>query len=61
MIEVTSTANAGHSGIGTYTKESYDSNGRAVYFNGRGYMYWLSSFDAWAVSTKRLESKMNFV
>ena len=53
-IEVTSTTNAGHSGLGTYTRESYDNDGRAVYFNGRRYLYWLSLYDIWGVSKKHL-------
>ena len=60
-IEVTSTTNAGHSGLGTYTRESYDNDGRAVYFNGRRYLYWLSLYDNWGVSNKRAIPKQCFV
>ena len=60
-IEVTSTTNAGHSGLGTYTRESYDNDGRAVYFNGRRYLYWLSLYDIWGVSNKRTVPKLCFV
>ena len=60
-IEVTSTTNAGHPGLGTYTRVSYDNDGRAVYFNGWGYLYWLSLYDTWGVSNKRTISKLYFV
>ena len=60
-IDVTSTNHAGHPGLGTYTRVSYDNDGRAVYFNGWGYLYWLSLYDMWGVSNKRTIPKICFV
>ena len=60
-IDVTSTNNAGHPGLGTYTRVSYNNDGRAVYFNGWGYLYWLSLYDVWGVSKKRTIPKLYFV
>ena len=51
-IELSSTTNAGHSNLGTYTKKTYDNDGRAVYYNGAKYLYWLSAFNMWVVSFK---------
>ena len=59
-IELSSTTNAGHPGLGTYTKKPYDNDGRAVYYNGWGYVYWRSDVNMWSVSIKRLQSRLYF-
>merc|ERR1711936_325906 len=50
-IELSSTTNAGHPGLGTYTKKPYDNDGRAVYYNGWGYVYWRSDVNMWSIGS----------